>query len=291
VDIYDAAQYFDKLTATDAYSSATLFTCQLDQYDSTERDSLTSWRRSCSAPVITVPTRRAVAIGGQVYIVGRCVKDFFDEYVIREHAVLHPSDGLFTLGSAKEFLEEYAQIYQLYGAQSLRKEQREEGVSSQVFNVYNVYIGLTESAARDQILLSPSGVYFRVLNVETQSGEYKTLYVAELGASALLPVTYVASSGVYDSVTDSSGAEAPVYIDAFVERYQSNYRYMTQAATKFQDGDKVLTINAEAVATPKSNDRVQVSSIDYKVLAVQSDGAGSWELLIRPAAMNLGIET
>jgi hypothetical protein len=291
MDIYDVAQYFDGLEVTDAYSNAVLFTCQMDQYDGNERDSSTGWRRTCSAGDITVPTRRAVKIDSQAYLVGRLEKDYLCTRTIREHALLHPSDGLFTLGSAKQFITASTSLLSLHGAQSLQKEQKEEGESSQLFSLYSVYLGLNESASKDQIIKSPGGVYYRIQNVETQTGQYKTVHATELGASALLEVTYIASSGDYDHVTDLSGAETPVLIDAFFERYQSNYRYMTWAAEKFQNGDKVLTVNAEDVPAAANNDRVQVNSIDYRVLAVQSDGSGCWELHIRPATMSLVVET
>ena len=292
MDLYDAAQYFDKLTATDAYSNTALFVCQMDQYDSSERDSMTGWRRTCSAPAITIPARRVIKIDNTPYIVGRTQKDYFNEYVIREHALLHPSDGLFTLGSAKQFLTTPTStaLVSLHGAKALLQQKKEEGESSQLFSFYNVYIGLNESAAKDQIVKDPDGVYYRVQNVETQTGQYKSLSVSELGASALLQVSYVASSGVYDPITDSSGAEAPILIKAFFERYQTNYRYMTWAADKFRNGDRVLTVSALDVPAPTNNARVQAAGEDFKVLSVQSDGLGSWELHLRAADFNLVAE-
>jgi len=292
MDLHGAARYFDCLPAVDAYSGASLFTCQMDQYDSTARDSMTGWRRTCSAEKIVLPARRAVAIDGDAYIVGRTVKDWFGSDVIREHALLHPSDGLFTLAPAKEFLVEDPDepLPTLHGALSLRREQKEEGESSQFFNLYSIFIGLTEPAGRDLIVLDPWGVYYRVQSVETQTGYYRTLFVSELGASALLPVTYYPSSGTYDVETDSSGAEDPIFIKALFERYQSNYRYMTWAAEKYRNGDVVFTVSKADIIAAKNNDRVIVGSENYRVLAVQTDGLGSWELHARAAAFNLTTE-
>jgi len=289
VDLYDAAQYFDALDVTDAYTGAYLFTCQMDQYDSTERDSITGWRRTCNAPQIVLPPRRVVRIDGDVFIAGRTVKDYFKNRPIREHLLLHPSDGLFTVGPAKEFLEEQPDMHQMYGALSFRKPFKEEGESSEFFSIYNIYISLTEVVKRDTIVKSPEGVYYRVQNVETQTGYYKTIYAAELETPALLQVTYVPSSGVYDPVTDSSGAGVPIITNAFLERYQTNYRYMTWAADKFRNGDKVLTISQQDVTAPTNNDRVTAGGVDYRVLSVQSDGFGSWELHLRAAEFNLTV--
>lgn len=291
MDIYDVAQFFDRLRVADAYSNVFLFDCQMDQYDVSERDSSTGWRRTCSAKEVETPARRVVTIDSQAYLVGRVEKDYLNEYVIREHMLLHPSDGLFILGSAKQFISSSSALVSLHGARSLRKEQKEEGESSRLFSVYSVYVGLNEGVARDQIIKSPDGVYYRVQNVGIQTGQYKTVYAIELGGSALTEVTYIASSGEYDHVTDLSGAGTPVLIDAFFERYQANYHYMTWAAERFQNGDRVLTVSAEDAPAPLNNDRVQVAGDDYRVLSVQSDGSGCWELHIRPATMNLGIDT
>jgi hypothetical protein len=287
MDLYDAAQYFDKLTATDAYSGATLFTCQMDQYDSTERDSVTGWRRTCSAPEIVVPARRAIKVNGKAYLVGRTQEDYFNEYVIREHALLHPSDGIFTLGSAKQFLSETHLLSYLHGAQSLLQQKKEEGESSQLFSFYSIYVGLNETATKDQIVQAPDGTYYRIQNVEIQTGQYKTLSATELGASALLQVSFISSSGGYDPVTDSSGAEAPILITAFFERYQTNYRYMTWASDRFRNGDRVLTVDQDDIPEPANNDRVQVNGSDYKVLSVHSDDMGGWEMHLRAADFNL----
>ena len=293
MDIFDAASYFDAMVATDAYDGSVLFTCQMDLYDNAERDSSTGWRRSCSAPAITLPARRVIAIDSDVFLVGRRVKDYFEALVIREHAVLHPSDGAYFIGSAKQFIKEDYDIPSFYGAKAYRSEQKESDQSSELFSTYNIYAALTESAVRDQIIRGPDNTYYRVLNKITQTGEYISLVVAELGASALTPVAYVSSSGVssYDPLTDTSGAEAPSYIDGIIERFQTNYRYMTWAAEKYQNGDMVLTVSATDVDSPQNNDRVVVNSVNYRVVSAQSDGSDCWELHIRPAEFNLSVET
>jgi len=292
MDIYDAATYFDGLQVTDAYDDSELFTAQMDQYDATARDGMTSWRRSCSAAVVVMPDRRVVEIDGQPYIAGRRIRDYFQDQVIREHLLLHPSDGLFTCGTAADFLAEYSlSLTTLYGTLALRKELKEEAESSQYFSLYNIYIALGEVVSRDQIVQSPAGGYYRVQSVEQQTGEYQTLYVSDLSFDALVSVAYTSGSGVYDVASDQMIAGPSVAVNAFLERYQTNYRYLVDGALKFQEGDRVLTVSASDISEPAMNDRVQIDYVDYRVLSVQSDGLGGWELHIRRAQNNLAVET
>lgn len=281
MDIFDAARFFDDMAVVDAYTNAPLFTCGMDQDGGTESDGAASWRRTCSASRIVIPSRGVVRIGGEVFIAGRITRNYFDNQVIREHLLLHPSDGLFTIGPARQFIEASPGMRQFHGALAVRKQTKEAGESSQLFNVYDIYTSLTENAARDVIIRDPNNVFYRVQNSELQTGNYRTIYASELGPSALLQVTYTPSSGVYNPITDITGTGAPILIWAFFERYQSNYRYMTWAAEKFQNGDRILTVNAVNVVTPVSDETVTVSGVVYRVLSVQSDGLGCWELHLR----------
>jgi hypothetical protein len=291
MDIYGAAIYFDQLAVTDAYSGAALFNAQLDLYDASERDSMTGWRRSCSAAAVTMSARRAVAIGGQVYLAGNRTPDFLGGVKIREHLLLHPADGLYSRGWAKAFLEDDEDnLTDAYGALAIRKEVKEEGQSSQTFNLYNVYVATTETVYRDQLLLDANGVYFRVQNVERQTGGFKTLYVSELEAAPIFEVTYT-PAGAYDAATDTVTAGTQDAVQALYERYQTNYRYTRWAAEKFRNGDVVLTVNATDIAAPEPNDRFSVAGEGFRVLERQSDGHGCWELHLRPAAFNLVVET
>ena len=290
MDLYDVAQYFDDIKVYDAYSSSYLFTCQMDQYDATTRDSMTGWRRTCSAPVITVPARRVIRIQGFDYICGQTFKDFFKDRVIREHLLMHPSDGLFTLGTAREFIDEDEDLTTFHGAVAVRKEVKEEGESSQFFAVYNIYLAMTETAERDLLVRGPDNIFYRIQSIEVQTGKYRTLFVSELGMDALTTVVYT-PAGAYDVASDTTTAGTAKTLAAVVERYQTNYRYLTWAAEKFRNGDIVVTVSEADLPTPKNNDRVLARGRDYRVLEKQQDGFGSWELQCRPANFNLVVET
>lgn len=289
MDLYDVATYFDEIPVLDGYSNQELFICQMDVYDATERDSMTGFRRSCSAGTVSLPTRRVVKIQDEYYIVGRKILDYFKDRKIREHLLLHPADGLFSHGTALKHITNTG-LSTLYAAVALRKEGKEEGESSEFFAMYNIYMGNNEEIPRDHIVKSPDGHYYRVQAFEQQTGEYHSAYVSDLGKNALTTVIYT-PAGEYDVAADAHIAGTPVTLTAFVERYQTNYRYLTWSAAKFQNGDIVVTISATTVANPKTDARFLVRGRDYRMIEKQQDGFGCWELQLRPADFNLVVET
>jgi len=288
MDLYDVAAYFDDIPVLDGYSGSPLFICQMDQYDATNRDSMTGYRRTCSAPQINLPDRKVVDILGEKFICGRIIKDFFKGSVIRQHLLIHPADGLFLYGSARDFIDN-AQLYSFYGARALRKEGKEEGESSQFFPLYNIYFGSTEYAQRDFLLKGPDDFYYRIQAFEIQTGNYNSVYVNEIGKDTLTTVTYIVA-GDYVIASDSRSGH-PTDITAFVERHQTNYRYLTWAAERFRAGDRVVTVSDADIVDPSNNDYVLIDGSSYQVLERQTDGLGCWELQVRPSKMNLDLVT
>jgi hypothetical protein len=278
------ATFFDTTPVFDAYApNAELFRGQPDLYDATERDSVTGWRRTVSARAVVLPSRKVVTLGGQQYIAGRVVKDFFEGAPIREHLLLHPTDGSFQMGPAASFLIAVPNPGSAYGALSWRKEQKEEGESSQFFNLYNLYLADTESATRDHIVKGPGGNYFRIQNVELTTGGLKTLVCSELGADVYRTATITALAGTFDPYAESSGTSAPILVPCFFERFQTNFRYQERAFLKFEPGDRVVTINSTGAPLPTPGLKVNVGGKNYKAVAHQSDGAGCYEIHVRPA--------
>lgn len=281
MDIHSAASFFDDTDVLDAYSGTLLFEGQLDQYDATVRDSLAGWRRTISTGTPVLPARGAVSILGDYYLTGRVVTDGYRGVSIRRHVLLHPCSGLFSLAPALAFLTIGGSPTSVYASAELRKELKEEGVSSQLFSLVNIYLAPGETAARDYIAKSADGVYYRVQNVEAQTGGLRTLVANELGSAVKTTVSYGAA-GAYDSTTDTVGVTTTTGVPAFVERYQDNYRYAEASAVKFVAGDKVVTVSATTITSPTEGDSVVLADGTYNVIGHQSDGLGSWELHVRP---------
>lgn len=283
MDIYGAATYFDGIPVTDTANSTLLFTGQLDLYDAAVKDSLAGWRRTVSAAAVTLPSDGVVTINSRNYLAGRVIDDVFLSQTIRQHLLLHPCDtGSFSMGTALAFLSTPQTSVSFYGASELRKELKEEGTSSQFFNVYNIFMSKTETPVRDYIIKGPDNRYYRVENVEEQSGGLRDVVANDLGTSVFTTLTYNAQ-GAYTSSTDTYATTTTNSVKCFVERYQDNYRYLSQAAAKYQNGDKVVTILPAVIPTPKAGDTLTPSGMGtFNVIGSQSDGLGAWELHVRP---------
>lgn len=281
MDIFDAAAFYDETPVLDAYSGATLFSGQLDQYDAAIKDSLAGWRRTISTAAPVLPTRGAVSIFGEYYLTGRVITDGFKGTTIRKHVLLHPCPGLFSLAPAVTFLTTGSTPATAYASAELRKEEKEEGVSSQLYSLVNIYLAPGETVARDYIAKGTDGIYYRVQNIEPQTGGLKTLVANELGSLVKTTISY-GTAGTYDSSTDTTGTTLIAGVGAFVERYQDNYRYTEPSAVKFTAGDKVVTVSATVIISPQAGDTTVLTDSVYNVVGYQSDGLGSWELHVRP---------
>lgn len=282
MDLAMAASYYDTLSVKDGYSSAHLFYGQMDLYGGGARDGVTSYRRALSAATISRPTRGVVLIGSSDrFIAGRSIKDYFYGDPLREALLIHPSDGSFTAGTAAQFITSSVSLVTAYMAVSLNKEQKEESESSQYFNLVDVYCSTYETVPRDYLVKGPSGIYYRVQALGTTTAGFQVLTCTELGAGVLFSSVSYVGPGTYVPATDSSTTPAPIVISGILERYQSNYRYSLDEATKFEVGDKVLTVAASALTTPAVGAHVTVNSVVYDVLGYQTDGFSAWELHLR----------
>jgi len=279
--ISDAASFFDTQPVSDAYTGEFLFNCQPDLYDSTTRDSVTGWRRSLVSEEVVVPTRGCIEFGSSYYLMGRLIEDFFQGSSIRVNAVIHPSDGLFSIGFASDVLASET-LVSMHAAHAIRKETADSTESSQLFNTMSIFVSETEVPLRDQILVGPDGGYFRVQNVISTTGGYLVLACSELGVEALQSVTYIAA-GAYDPVTDVKSAATPILTTGIVERYQTNFRYVNQANATYERGDKITTLLKSVVTTPKPDEELTVFGESYLIIQAIDDGAGCWEVHMRAA--------
>lgn len=280
MEFADACKFFDDQPVLDGYSGALLFYGQPDLFDAAERDSETGWRRTLSAAALTFPARNCVQIGTDRFIAGRSVKDYFQGAKVREHMLLHPADYLVTASHPAGFLGAIGS-FTLYAGLSWLKERKEEARTSEAFSVYDIYCSTTEAIVPGMLIKTPAGVYLRVQGIDQRSGGLLVLVSQELGADAQRSVSYIVA-GAYDPATDSSSASAPIAAAAFVEPFVTNYNYMTNGATPYEKADRVVTVRAATVATPKPGDTLVDQSLTFQVLEKQDDGNGCWELHVRP---------
>ncbi len=277
----DATTFFDDTLVYEAYSGVFSFYGQMDLYDGSERDSTTSSRRSLSvASDITIPASNTVAIGGDSYLVGNEIKDFFHETTIRKHFILHPSNIQAQVRWPKALLDATTSTA-IYAAKSWRKQSKDELQTSNVFQIYNLYFTADISLVVGQIVSDGVKLY-NIAGVGDTSAGYQLAMGYELDIGAHQTVTYQASGATYNPVTDSKGYSIPMTIQVLLDRFKVNYELNFPSSEKFKIGDKVITVSETDVAEPKVGDLVSDSFRTYRTVSVVSDYHGAWLLHAEP---------
>lgn len=284
MDLSVAASMFDDQSVFDAYTGALLFVGQPLNYDGSVRDSVASWRQSVSAAEITTPDRGVVTFGGDNFLTGRVVKDFFQGDVIRENVILHPCDDSYKKGSAVNFLTEPipVEIVSFYGGVTWRKSSVDEKESPEFHNICDIYFSkLEDYPSPDSLILAANGMMYRVRSIEDREGGFMVAVCSELGANSVVDASYT-SKGLYSTSLDAMVASASVEVKAIVELTKTNFKFVVAATAKYEPGDRIISIREIDVNSPKPEDLVTASDIDYRVVSVHLDEAGScWELHCR----------
>lgn len=279
MDLTVAAAFFDDQLVTDAYSGATAFYGQPDLYDLAERDSETGFRRSLSAQSPTVPSRGCVTFGGDTFIVGRTVKDFFQGGVVRTYLLLHPSDGLISYGSFVEFLA--STTTSCHAGASWLKNRKFELLDSDLIPEFDFYVHTSETPVTGDLIKDVGGVYYRVQAAAKQTSKMLRLTAFTLGAAIPHSVSYVAATGTFNATTGLYGTAAPVSVTALIEPYRLHYKFTSADAEKYKTSDVVITVRAADIASPVPGDVFVDGSETYNFLEKQTDGYGSWEIHAR----------
>jgi len=265
---------------TDAYSGSFAFSGKISKYNGSVRDSMTGDRRTVSVPACySKPARNAVAYSGFTYLTGDVIEDYSGGTALKKHIILQPAYGLASVGSSAEILSGVG-LTQLYAGLAWRKSQKEEHESSELFNLFNIYVSEPGVGARNSVV-SLGNKYFRIQGIEESTGGFIILVSSELEDDAVQSVSYTPASGTYDPVTDTLASSSSFTLNAFVERFQTTYRYTNKSNEKFVPGDLIVTFSKADVASPKPGDIVTVNSVEFELVSAYDDSAGAWEAHLR----------
>lgn len=281
MNLHSVSTRFDKTVCTDAYNPTTMFLGQLDIFDDSKRDGVTVDRRilSCS-PDVVIPARRTILIDGKAWLIGQNNPDSFRGRPIRSRYILHACEYLGILQTAKELLSSGG--LPLYAATVWIKDSKEMETSSKLYSFFNAYFAKGEPVEAGMFLTLGS-VSYRIRNVfESAAG-------VTVGEASVLPngsfqtALYKGTAGqTYDAINDNYTTSADVTIDGIYERFGDSYEYESQAAEKYQIGDRLFTIEVSSVANPKVGDNLTLLGGPWRVVSVQASG-NCWELQVRRA--------
>lgn len=274
-----AATYFDKQVFTDAYTGAEAFLGQMDLFNGTVRDGLTSVRSVIStAPNLAVPARRAVLLGDTVWMLGTDRnQDFFRTAPIRDNYIAHRSDGL---AEVKTISQELSVITGLmaHAAAIWIKGEKEDAESSAVSNNIEVYLAGSESVPNGNLIKLNNLWYSVRYTYLTTTG-----FVAAVGDQLDAPNFEVASYAkrAYNALTDAH-TSTPVNVKLLRIRWQEKFEYLSQASTKYTPGDDVLMVSAADVSAPTTGDLITLSDGVRRIESIQAAG-DLWHLHVRRA--------
>lgn len=272
-----AAKYFDKLAVIDAYSDEQAMLGQMDLYDDSQRDGLTTVRRILSvAPGLDMPSRHAVKLGSDVYLVSHLpAYDYFQSSPIRSKFIVHRADGLAEIVTV---LQELTNVNgtAAYAALLWLKGGKEVDESSEMTNILTAYFAKGESVQVGDLVYLDGAWYFVKDSYITASG-FQAATIDQLDMPNFEMVGYGART--YNPVTDAYSVVS-TNVKALYMRWQSKFEYMSPATAKYVEGDDVVLVAAAAVVAPKTGDRVTLSFGVREVVDVQQNGS-VWHLHVR----------
>jgi hypothetical protein len=263
-----AARHFDHQPLLDAYTSSLVGYGQLSLFDGSVRDGTTVERRVISTePNLLMPPRRVVKSDDFFWIVGDFIPDFFGGSAIRHGYVVHQAQGLATIRTIQQALQNAAGTT-AYAAVTWVKSAKEVDESSGMYNSANVILAPGEPLAAGN-LVELAGHWYLARSVYTSSAGFLTGISDELPEPVFETVNY--TSKVYNPVTDSN-TTTTTSVKVLRLRWQSQFEYLSIGSATYERGDLQVMMLKGLVATPKAGDIVPLSEGNHRVLAVLDEG-------------------
>ena len=266
---------FDKTVASDAYTPATTFLCQLAPLELFKIEGAAIKRRqmSCS-PSVTIPTRKVISIDAENYLVGDGSPDQWNGQNIRMNYVIQGADALAGITSIAAELAGTAAT-QAYVALVFSRYLPDGADSSKYPPQYQVFLSGTESAPADSLIHVGSKWYLVKDSYIGLSGlllalanEIKGTVFETISAGSR---TYVPSSDSYTST--------PITVKLLRVKWTEHFTYLSKAQISYERGDEQVFI-LKAAMTPKPNDTLTLSDGTWRIMDVQSEGT-TWSCHVR----------
>lgn len=263
----NAARFFDRTVVADAFAPDITFMGQLDLFQDVVRDGATAERRILSVdPEVVIPAHKVVVIDGDTWIIGQVQKDHFKGSAIRHKHVLQQAHEFVDMRTFAEVIGGEAGR-QAWSAMQWIRVIKEPTESSTELGLYELTFSDSETIAEGS-LLQMRGMWMLIRTVYPSLSGYKSALADQLEGGILQPAQFTAR--VYNAATDKY-TPVPTTINVVKLRWQSYFRYPTQASFKYKTGDDVVIIRKADLA-PKSNDTFTMAGDRYTVASVLDEG-------------------
>jgi hypothetical protein len=249
-----AANYFNRMACTDAYSGAAVFKGQLGLYDDNKRDSETAERRVLSlSPDAIIPVRRVIAAAGSRWIIGHANPDDFNGSTIRVGYTVHEAPLLARYRTLEQVCLQRLGT-EAYIGRAWVKDRAYTEHSAELNTQYHLHFSTFEAVAVDH-LVSVGDHWYLVRATNPGAGGTLVALAEEMPAPEL-EVAKI-TSGAWDPVTETLGGPEEI-VNVVRVRWQSLFEYRTELAPKFKPGDLQLAIAQSAMAI-SAGARVELS--------------------------------
>lgn len=267
--LHKAASFFDDSVLYDAYANTLIGNGQLDPTDIFKLDGASVRRRVISVnPDVILPTRRAVRLGADVYLIGEPSTDEWNGTPIRTKYVLHQTPGMATVKTLVEALADAAGTT-MYASREWNKDVADLKTSSDYFNDYHIFVANTEVATQGSLIFI-DGQWHYCHAVHPSLSGFTDLVSHEIIGTVF--ETVLVTGTTYDPVADSySGSDTSVKILRM--RWQERFEYLTLAQEEYVRGDETVVILKASLPNLKPSDTLALSDGAWRVLAVHDDGA------------------
>lgn len=239
------AQRFDQTPCNDAYTGSFLFNGQLKAWPEVLRDSEVAARRVLScAPSIMMPSRRAIAVGSDVYLIGSGNTDQWKGQPIRVGYPATKADGLAVLSGLDQLCLGQNGI-QVYTGKSWIKNDAFTQQDSHLNPKHQVFFSNSETITPGKAVILGSTMMLIRAVYEAPTG----LIIADCDEMMLPNVTAVTlETKVFDPVSNTSSSST-TSVTVVRLRWQSMFQYMASSSPTFKSGDEQAVV-AKSVASP-----------------------------------------
>ena len=269
-----AATYFDDTPVYDGYTNDYLWLCQFSSFNDANAVGSTSTRRILSiAPGLAVPSRRAIKVFDDVWLVGDGNPDSWKGSVIRQSfnmkkatslsALLTPAQACLAAAGTSAYTQ---QIYFKDTVNTLNNADYDP--------FWNFFLAPTETVEKGYFIRA-AGKLYRVRSAYLPLEDLRIAQSDEVDAG---PLDATFSTGAYIPATDSYAAGS-VDTKVILLDFSKLYENQTKASSAVAKGDMSALVPKSAL-TPAVGKTVTTQGATWKILAVDSE-LDCWLLHLR----------
>lgn len=257
----DAARFFDKTVAKDAYTGLTAFRCQIEPLDMYRTEGTRIKVRNMSAaPGVVVPTRRVILVGSQRYLVSDSSTDEWEGEALRLRFVLQGADHEIQIRTIAQVLADTAGIT-AYASIDFNKYSTDERDNSDFHAQYHIFFGGAETVPENAIISTGTDHYLVRNSYLTPAGLIDALS-NKLDAPVADTATFKvrAYDPITDTYTDTANAVRCVRV-----RWQDHFAYLSQGSADYERGD--IQAFVPLSVTPKAGDTLTLADGTWHIVS------------------------